>query len=103
MSSYYEVEHVTIEESGGVTTRTIRGRHSTRGDAFAVAFDRAQAFAGPERDGWRRPTVSIVPDEKFGLTIKVGDARVDAEYHVFYVMETKSSRRGAKDQIRKGN
>ncbi|ALA48189.1 hypothetical protein AU152_gp76 [Mycobacterium phage Phlei] len=93
MSSYYEVVQVTLEESSCVTTsRTFKDRHNSVGEAFAAAVDLAQALAGPERDGWRRPKVSIELDETFGLVVKVGDSRVDAEYHVFRVSETKSIR-----------
>lgn len=83
----YEVTAVTLEEFGGSSFRTLAARYADRGAALEAALAYGEALAGPVRDGYRRPTVAVVADETFGVSVKVGDADVDPSYTLIYMSE----------------
>lgn len=92
MSTFY-VEAVTLDEVGGTVARSVPGRWESRGDALSTALDYANEIAGPEREGYRRPTVAIVTDETFGVCVKVGDADADASYMLVYIWSIEPAER----------
>lgn len=85
--SYFQLQVITLSEFGRASSRSIPGRWADKAAALGASVDVANAIAGPERDGYRRPAVSIEFDAVLGATVKVGNGDVDGEIHLVYAME----------------
>lgn len=78
---------LTHRENGTSSNRTLLGGYFKRQHALNDACRIASQLAGPERDGYRRPTVKLRDDETLGECWQVGDAAVDPEYTLVYPIQ----------------
>lgn len=81
----FEVDRVTFYELGGFHGETLAGRYQSRQEAFTAAVEHAKSLAGPGRDGFRQPTVSVVTDHDGHPAVQVGDGQVDPTYTLFKI------------------
>ncbi|MDM1863525.1 Uncharacterised protein [Mycobacteroides abscessus subsp. abscessus] len=86
MSVKFDITVQTFYELGGLQIKTLGRTYPTREEAFFAAIDHAVEMAGPDRDGYRRPTVSVVTNHDGNLAVRVGDGN-EASYTMFVVYQ----------------